>query len=133
MTNTSKANEPVPWDDAQPSSGPQRPIINESPERTAANIVVNIAVTAGETPSNNMIRVQCTASGSDNTPSTPYRSDWIYSGDTINVPLTFHATGTQAIFCNTLDSHGTTSSLSQRTITVTPGQSFSASPSVSPP
>ncbi len=133
--NETATREPVPWDDPQPitqpahgANGPQRPIINESPERTAINTAVTLTVTAGQTHSNDMVRVQCTASNSDNTPSSPYRSDWIYSGDTINIPLTFHSTGTQAIFCNTLDSYGATSSLSQRTITVTPGQSFSASP-----
>ncbi|WLE96231.1 MAG: carboxypeptidase-like regulatory domain-containing protein [Candidatus Electrothrix communis] len=129
---TTATREPVPWDDSQPvtqpANGPQRPIINESPERTAINTAVTLTVTAGQTHSNDMVRVQCTASDSDNTPNNPYRSGWIYSGDTINIPLTFHSTGTQAIFCNTLDSYGATSSLSQRTITVTPGQSFSASP-----
>ncbi|MCI5137843.1 MAG: hypothetical protein D3922_05385, partial [Candidatus Electrothrix sp. AR1] len=127
---TTATREPVPWDDSQPvtqpvngSNGPQRPIINESPERTAINTAITLTVTAGQTHSNDMVRVQCTASSSDNTPSSPYRSDWMYSGDTINIPLTFHSTGTQAIFCNTLDSYGATSSLSQRTITVTPGRS----------
>ncbi|MGB5687511.1 MAG: carboxypeptidase-like regulatory domain-containing protein [Candidatus Electrothrix sp.] len=126
---TAAAREPISWDDSQPVTqpvneynGPQRPIIEETPTRTAINTAVTLAVTAGQTRSNDMVRVQCTASSSDNTPSSPYRSDWIYSGDTINIPLTFHATGTQAIFCNTLDSYGTSSSLSQRTITVTPGR-----------
>ncbi|MCI5126335.1 MAG: hypothetical protein D3925_18135, partial [Candidatus Electrothrix sp. AR5] len=131
---TTATREPVPWDDSQPvtvtqpvnnSNPPQRPLINEKPERTAINTAVTLAVTAGQTHSNDMVRVQCTASSSDNTPSSPYRSGWIYSGDTINIPLTFHSTGTQAIFCNTLDSYGASSSLSQRTITVTPGRNTS--------
>ncbi|RWX49121.1 Carboxypeptidase regulatory-like domain-containing protein [Candidatus Electrothrix marina] len=135
--NETATEVPVPWDDSQPvtqpangsgSNGPQRPVISETPERAEINTAVNIAVTAGQTHSNDMVRVQCTASSSDNTPDAPYRSDWMYSGDTINIPLTFHSTGTQAVFCNTLDSYGATSSLSQRTITVTPGQSFAASP-----
>ncbi|MCI5143052.1 MAG: hypothetical protein D3909_15245, partial [Candidatus Electrothrix sp. ATG1] len=130
--NETAANEPVPWDDSPSGSGPERPVINESPERAATDTAVNIAVTAGQTHSNDTVRVQCTASGSDNTPSNPYRSNWIYSGDTINVPLTFHSAGTQAIFCNTLDNYGETSSLSQRTIIVTPSQRFSISPPVSP-
>jgi hypothetical protein len=125
---TTASEPPVPWDDPQPNNGPQRPLISESPERTAINTTVTLAVTAGQTHSNDMVKVQCTASDSDNTPNTPYRSGWIYSGDTINVPLTFHSTGTQAIFCNTLDSRGATSSLSQRTITVTPDRSTSAFP-----
>ncbi|RWX44707.1 Carboxypeptidase regulatory-like domain-containing protein [Candidatus Electrothrix aarhusensis] len=119
---TTASEPPVSWDDPQPNNGPQRPLISESPETTAINTTVTLAVTAGQTHSNDMVKVQCTASDSDNTPNTPYRSGWIYSGDTINVPLTFHSAGTQAIFCNTLDSEGTTSSLSQRTITVTPGR-----------
>ncbi|CAK8723674.1 Carboxypeptidase regulatory-like domain-containing protein [Candidatus Electrothrix laxa] len=123
---TAVSAPPVPWDDPQPNSGPQRPLISESPESTTINTVVTVAVTAGQTHSNDMVRVQCTASDSENTPNNPYRSGWIYSGDTINVPLTFHSTGTQAIFCNTLDGQGTTSSLSQRTITVTLGQSSPA-------
>ncbi|MCI5167232.1 MAG: hypothetical protein D3903_14340, partial [Candidatus Electrothrix sp. GM3_4] len=125
---TTVSEPPVPWDDPQPNNGPQRPLISESPERTAINTAITLAVTAGQTQSNDMVRVQCTASDSDNTPNSPYRSGWIYSGDTINVPLTFHSTGTQAIFCNTLDGQGATSSLSQRTITVTPGRSTSTFP-----
>ncbi len=125
---TTASAPPVSWDDPQPNNGPQRPLISESPDRTAINTTVTLAVTAGPTHSNDMVKVQCTASDSDNTPSTPYRSGWIYTGDTINVPLTFHSAGTQAIFCNTLDSQGTTSSLSQRTITVTPGRRTSTFP-----
>ncbi|WP_339135459.1 MAG: carboxypeptidase-like regulatory domain-containing protein [Candidatus Electrothrix sp. GW3-4] len=133
--NETATSEPVPWDDAQPvtqpthgSHGPQRPIINESPERIAINTAVKIVVTAGQTQNNDMVRIQCTASSSDNTPNAPYRSGWVYSGDTIHVPLTFHSTGTQVIFCNSLDNYGATSSLSQRTITVTPGPSVSGYP-----
>jgi hypothetical protein len=125
-TEAAASESPVPWNDPQPNNGPQRPIISETPERTAINTAVTLAVTAGQTHSNDMVKVQCTASNSDNTPRSPYRTDWIYSGDTINIPLTFHSTGTQAIFCNTLDGQGATSSLSQRTITVTPGQNISA-------
>ena len=110
------------------NNGPQRPLIDEAPERTVKNATINIAVTAGKVKSNDMVRVQCTASSSDNTLSNPYRSDWIYSGETIAVPLTFHVAGTQAIFCNTQDRQGETSSLSQRTIIVAPGQTFSTSP-----
>lgn len=110
------------------NNGPQRPMISETPERTVKNKTVNIAVTAGKVQSSDMVRVQCTASSSDNTLSTPYRSDWIHSGATITIPLTFHLAGTQAIFCNTLDSNGETSSLSQRTIIVAPEQTFSTSP-----
>ncbi|MCI5149674.1 MAG: carboxypeptidase regulatory-like domain-containing protein [Candidatus Electrothrix sp. MAN1_4] len=130
--NATAITEPVPWDNSPPTSGPQRPIINESPEKIAMNTIVNIAVSAGQTQSNEMVRVQCTASNSDNSPSNPYQSDWVYSGDTIRVPLTFYATGTQAIFCNTLDRFDQTSSLSQRTITVTPAQHFASSPSPAP-
>jgi hypothetical protein len=131
--DTTAITEPVPWDTSQPTSGPQRPSINESPEKIAMDTIVNIAVTAGQTQGNDMVRVQCTASNSDNSPNNPYQSGWVYSGDTIRVPLTFHATGTQAIFCNTLDRFDQTSSLSQRTITVTPAQNFAASPYSAPP
>ncbi len=113
--------------DAPASTGPQRPIISETPERTVANTAVSIAITTGQTQNNDMVRVQCTASSSDNTPNNPYRSGWMYGGDTVNVPLTFHTAGTQAIFCNTLDSYGATSSLSQRTISVGSRQRFSPS------
>ena len=130
--NATAITEPVPWDDSPSTTKPQRPIINESPEKITMNTIVNIAVTAGRTQGNDMVRVQCTASNSDNSPSTPYQSGWVYSGDTIRVPLTFHATGTQAIFCNTLDRFDQTSSLSQRTITVTPAQHFAPSPSPAP-
>lgn len=134
--------QPTPQPVTQPtheSDGPQRPIISEIPETTTINTAVSIAVTAGRVHSNDMVRVQCTASDSDNTPDAPYRSGWIYSGDTVNIPLTFHATGTQAVFCNTLDKYGETSSLSQRIITVTSDRSFSVPPaperefSVTPP
>ncbi|MCI5158349.1 MAG: hypothetical protein D3906_07875 [Candidatus Electrothrix sp. AUS1_2] len=121
--------EPVPWEDAQANAAPQRPIIDESPEQAESDSVVNIAVTAGQNHSNEMVRVQCTASDSDASPSSPYRSGWVYSGDTIKIPLTFHSTGTQAIFCNTLNNQGMTSSLSQRTITVTPAERFAVTPS----
>jgi hypothetical protein len=113
--------------DTPASSGPQRPVISETPERAVANTTVSIAVTAGKTQSNNMVRVQCTASSSDNTPDTPYRSGWMYGGETIEVPLTFLSAGTQAIFCNTLDSYGATSSLSQRTISVASRERFPSS------
>ena len=134
--NETTLNEPsFSGYDAQPlaqptheSDGPQRPIISEHPETTTINTAVSIAVTAGRVHGNDMVRVQCTASDSDNTPDAPYRSGWIYSGDTVTLPLTFHATGTQAIFCNTLDKYGETSSLSQRTITVASDRIFPASP-----
>ena len=110
------------------NNGPQRPLIDEAPERTVKSATINIAVTAGKVKSNDMVRVQCTASSSGNTLNNPYHSDWIYSGETITVPLTFHVAGTQAIFCNTQDRQGETSSLSQRTIIVAPGQIFATSP-----
>ncbi|MCI5164143.1 MAG: hypothetical protein D3917_19440 [Candidatus Electrothrix sp. AX5] len=116
QNETAVSVPPVPWGDPQPNSGPQPPLINESPQSATINTVVTVAVAAGQTHSNDMVRVQCTASNSDNTSNNPYRSGWIYSGDTINLPLTFHSTGTQAIFCNTLDNYGQTSSLTQRTI-----------------
>ncbi|MCI5119664.1 MAG: hypothetical protein D3908_00395 [Candidatus Electrothrix sp. AUS4] len=120
--------EPVPWEDTPGNAAPQRPIIDESPDKAEVDSVVNIAVTAGQNHSNDMVRLQCTASSSDTSPSSPYRSGWVYSGDTIKIPLTFHSTGTQVIFCNTLNNQGETSSLSQRTITVTPAQRFALTP-----
>ncbi|MCI5130745.1 MAG: carboxypeptidase regulatory-like domain-containing protein [Candidatus Electrothrix sp. EH2] len=126
---TAAAEPPVLRDDSQTDNGsPQRPLIDESPEKATINSIVNITVTAGRTHSDDMVRIQCTASNSDNTPDDPYRSGWIYSGDTVKIPLTFRAEGTQAIFCNTLNNYGATSSLSQRTITVTPAQNFAAPP-----
>jgi hypothetical protein len=114
----------APRADALANTVPQRPIISEIPERAIANKTVTIAITAGKTQNNDMVRVQCTASSSDNTPNTPFRSGWMYGGDTVNVPLSFHSAGTQAIFCNTLDSYGASSSLSQRTISVAAEQHF---------
>ncbi|WP_446009635.1 carboxypeptidase regulatory-like domain-containing protein [Candidatus Electrothrix sp.] len=119
---TDETRASTPRENVAVSTGPQRPLISESPETAVENSTVQIAVTAGTTSGNDMVRVQCTASSSGNTPDNPYRSGWLYGGDTIQVPLVFHSAGTQAIFCNTLDSYGTTSSLSQRTISVASGQ-----------
>ncbi len=124
---SSDTRRSTPRNNVSASNGPQRPIISETPEKAVANRAVSIAVTAGKAQSNDMVRVQCTASSSDNTSNNPYRSGWLYSGDTINIPLTFQSAGTQAIFCNTLDSYGATSSLSQRTISVAAEQRFSLS------
>ncbi|WPD23294.1 MAG: hypothetical protein SD837_01775 [Candidatus Electrothrix scaldis] len=128
--NVTAITEPVPWEDTPSNVAPQpqRPIIDESPDKAEVDSVVNIAVTAGQNHTNDMVRLQCTASSSDTSPSSPYRSGWVYSGDTIKIPLTFHSTGTQVIFCNTLNNQGETSSLSQRTIIVTPAQRFAITP-----
>ncbi|MCI5125249.1 MAG: caspase family protein [Candidatus Electrothrix sp. AR5] len=123
--NESIANNPsILQDNTQSSDGPMRPVISEYPEKTVKNKAVSVDVTTGQTHSNDMVRVQCTASSSDNTLNNPYRSSWVYTGDVVSVPLVFRSAGTQAIFCNTLDSYGATSALSQRTITVTSGHIY---------
>ncbi|MCI5221457.1 MAG: carboxypeptidase regulatory-like domain-containing protein [Candidatus Electrothrix sp. AR4] len=110
---------PPVLDSPQPTSGPDRPIISDNPTGAAVNTSVTIPVSAGNMRTADLVKIQCTASNSGSTRDNPYVSDWIYAGSTINASFTFYSTGPQSIFCNTHDSYGATSSLTQRMITVT--------------
>ncbi len=112
---------------SSPSRSPSRPVISNNPAEAAVNTPVNIPVAAGKIETGDVVKIQCTASNSNSTQSDPYSSDWTYAGSTVYAPFTFYSTGPQTVFCNTLDSYGTTSSLAQRTILVTLDQDIARS------
>lgn len=120
--------DPSRRDPPRPGGDPQRPFISDNPAGAAVNTQVNIPVTAGKTQSGDSVRIQCTASNSDRTRNTPYSSDWIHAGSTVNASFTFYSTGPQTIFCNTHGGYGATSSLTQRTITVAHQQQTNTPP-----
>uniref|UniRef100_UPI004056A172 hypothetical protein n=1 Tax=Candidatus Electronema sp. TaxID=2698783 RepID=UPI004056A172 len=92
--------EAYPPEHSSSSDSVGRPRIDSWPSSAWVDERVSIAVTAGWCRNGGMVRLRCMAEGSDK----PYKSDWIRTGDTVEVPFRFKFPGKKRISCVTLDS-----------------------------
>lgn len=96
--------EAYPPEPSSSSGGVGRPRIASWPDRAWTDEQVRIAVTAGWCRNGGLVRLRCVAEDSDRPKSRPYESDWIRTGDTVEVPFRFNSPGKKRISCVTLDS-----------------------------
>lgn len=99
---------------------PSTPTISSSPSSATINATVNISVTSGIDPDGDQVKVQCTATNSNRTQSSPYVSSLSNGGQTAIADFVFNTLGDQTIYCATSDSRGGESSNVSRSIFVSP-------------
>ncbi|XOF33048.1 MAG: carboxypeptidase-like regulatory domain-containing protein [Candidatus Electrothrix sp. YB6] len=97
---------------------PGKPEISSYPYDTQTGHPTSIPITAGSDSDGDQVKVECTTENTSIAGNTPYTSDWIASGSTVNAVLTFYATGNREFSCITVDRKDARSDESRRTINV---------------
>lgn len=97
---------------------PTAPTISGSPSTAPLNQTISVSVTRGTDPDGHQVKIQCTATGSNRTDSSPYASALGTGGTAVTATFVFTVGGTQTIYCASYDSLGAGSSTAQRSITI---------------